>query len=73
MDNNNILDYVTLTQAASALGYANSTALRAMCRGSRIFGAVKAGKTWLIPRSWVDNELKNPTLAAQGGRGSSRK
>lgn len=69
----NILDYLPLSQAAQALGYTNSTSLQQYCRNGRIPGAIKQGKLWLIPRIWVENELKNPSLAAQGGRGSSRK
>lgn len=69
----NILDYLPLSQAAQALGYTDSSALRHYCIRGRIPGATKLGKQWVIPKSWVDEELKNPSLAPQGGRGSSRK
>jgi hypothetical protein len=69
----NILDYCTLTQAAETLGYRDNSALRHHCLDGRIPGAIKISKLWLIPRSWVLSEQKNPSLAPTGGRGSSRK
>ena len=68
-----ITEYLTLSQAAKALGYSNSSTLAAYCREGRVPGARKDGKLWYIPRLWVAEERKTPTLAPQGGRGSSRK
>ena len=66
-------DYLTLSEAAKALGYASPSSLSLYVNQGRISGAQRIGRTWLIPKVWLDSELKNPSLAPQGGRGSSRK
>lgn len=68
-----ITDYLTLSQAAEALGYASRSPLSLYYKDGRIPGAIQRGTRWYIPRIWVLSERDNPTLAQQGGRGSSRK
>ena len=68
-----ITDYLTLSQAAEALGYARPDTLRQYCSHGRVPGAKKRGSMWLIPRVWVLSERDSPTLAPTGGRGSLRK
>lgn len=67
-----ITDYITLSQAAEALGYSSRSSLAVYCKEGRIPGARKVGNLWFIPRSWVLLERENPTIAPKGGRGSSR-
>ena len=68
-----IADYLSISQAAEALGYASTGTLRLYCIEGRIPGAVKIGSMWAIPRVWVLSERETPTLIQKGGRGSSRK
>lgn len=68
----NITDYLTLSQAAEALGYASTGYLRQRCLNGEIPGVQKMGRNWLIPRLWVQEQQdKIPT--GQGARGQSRK
>jgi hypothetical protein len=67
-----ITEYLTLSQAAQALGYANTSYLRLKCIEMQIPGATKLGHNWLIPRQWVlSKQDKSPT--GQGARGQKRK
>lgn len=66
-------DWIPLSQAAEMLGYASTGTLRLYCLEGRIPGATKLGRNWVLPKSWIEEELKNPSLAPQGGRGTSRK
>ena len=67
-----IIEYVTLAQAAQALGYASTGSLRLYCLEGRIPGTAKHGRNWLIPRQWVLSERDNPSISGRGGRGNSR-
>lgn len=69
----NLFDYVPTAQAAAILGYSDSKTLSSYCIQKKIPGAQKIGGRWYIPRSWLSEELKSPSLAPQGGRGKSRK
>lgn len=64
--------YYTTKEAAEKLGYADTSSLRYACISSRVVGAVKVGKTWFIPESWV-MEQENILPKGQGARGISRK
>lgn len=67
----NALDYLTLTQAAEMLGYRDGSYLRRLCIDGRIVGAVKVGKTWLIPKTWAE-EAQKQGESGQGARGKQR-
>lgn len=66
-----ITDYLTLSQAAEALGYRESSYLRRLCNEGRIPNTQKRGKTWYIPRAWVLSE-KEKLPTGQGARGQQR-
>lgn len=68
----NILDYLPLSQAAQALGYASTSYLRLQCREGKIPGAVHQGKLWFIPRVWIEHQLMYGQ-SGQGARGKPRK
>lgn len=68
-----ITAYTTLKEAAQALGYASSSSLSLYVNQGRIPGALRVGRTWLIPKVWLESELQNQSIKPQGGRGSSRK
>ena len=72
MNNVDITDYISLSQAAQALGYASTGTLRLYCLEGRIPGTAKIGRNWLIPRQWVLSERENPSISGRGGRGGSR-
>lgn len=55
----NILDHLTLSQAAIALGYANSSSLSQYCRAGRIPSAIKKGGAWLVSKSWLIKKIKD--------------
>ena len=67
-----ITEYMTTAEAAKALGYSDTKALSAYCTQNRIPGVQRISNRWLIPRKWVELELANPSIAAQGGRGNPR-
>lgn len=70
---NNPLDqYTTLTEAAKALGYSGHSALSRYLKEGRVPGAVRFGRSWLIPRAWLENELQNPSLPRYANRGGQR-
>ena len=72
LDQIDMVNWIPLSQAALALGYASTGYLRALCREGTIPEAKKLGSQWLIPRKWVmAKQLENPT--GQGARGSSRR
>lgn len=64
--------YYTTAEAAEKLGYAVPDTLRQLIGRGRIPGAVKIGKTWLIPESWVMEQEKTGPIG-KGNRGVSRK
>lgn len=64
--------YYTTKEAAEKLGYAMPTTLKRFCADGKISGAVKVGKTWLIPESWV-NAQKDIAPIGKGNRGITRK
>ena len=67
-----ITDYLTLSQAAEALGYSSISSLSVYCKEGRIPGVERVGRSWLIPKAWVESEKLHPTVVRQGGRGKSR-
>ena len=67
-----ITEYLTLSQAAEALGYSNSSYLRLKCNQGSIPGIIKKGRNWLIPRQWVLDGMNN-LPSGQGARGQGRK
>jgi hypothetical protein len=69
----NILDYISLSQAAKLLNYTDSSALRRYCIDKRIPGAVKIARNWLIPKSWVISQQNNSSFRETHNRGIPRK
>jgi hypothetical protein len=54
-------DYVTLKEAAQALGYTDTSSLRQKCLDKRIPEAKKLGRDWIIPKYWVQEAvISNP-------------
>jgi len=68
-----ISQYLTIAEAAKALGYASGSTLSTYCQQGRVPGVIRVGRSWLIPKVWVEEEAENPSIIRQGGRGSSRK
>ena len=67
-----ITEYLTVSQATKALGYAATSYLARRCKAGHIPGAKKDGKLWYVLRSWVlEEKAKAPT--GQGARGKKRK
>lgn len=64
--------YYTTAEAAEALGYRDTSSLRYACINQKVPGAIKVGKTWFLPASWVD-EQKNIEPIGKGNRGVTRK
>lgn len=57
----NKVDYITTKQAAEIWGISQRR-ISLLCAENRIDGAVKMGKTWIIPKDTkkpVDNRLKS--------------
>ena len=63
--------YYTTKEAAEKLGYKTADSLRQYCQQGKIIGAIKVGKTWLIPESWVSHIEKEP-INPKGNRGLPR-
>jgi hypothetical protein len=49
---------ISITDAAAKLGYGNGSTLRRMAADGRITGAVKIGKSWVLPLAWVEEKAK---------------
>lgn len=64
--------YYTTKEAAEKLGYKSSDSLKHYCQQGKIAGAVKVGKTWFIPETWVIHTEKTP-VDPKGNRGIERK
>ncbi|MEG2045178.1 MAG: helix-turn-helix domain-containing protein [Clostridia bacterium] len=64
--------YYTTAEAAEKLGYNDTSSLRYMCIGGKVPNALKVGKTWFIPESWILSQEKE-SPKGQGNRGVSRK
>jgi predicted site-specific integrase-resolvase len=64
-----IPQYLSLTEAAERLGYADSNTLRLWSREGRIPGAQKIGAQWVVPVSWVVEQEKIGKPKRGGPRG----
>lgn len=63
--------YYTTKEAAEKLGYKTPDSLRQYCQQGKIAGAIKVGKTWLIPEIWVSQTEETP-INPKGNRGLAR-
>lgn len=63
--------YYILTEVAEILGYNTTSNLANACQAGKI-PAVRVGKMWLIPETWLD-EQKKIAPKGQGNRGVTRK
>ena len=64
--------YYTTKEAAEKLGYAAPDTIRQYIVAGKIHGALKIGKTWLVPEQWVIEQEKIAPKG-QGNRGITRK
>jgi hypothetical protein len=59
---------MSISDAAAQLGYADGSTLRRLAASGHIPGAIKIGKTWILPIAWV----KDQGNIARDGRGWAR-
>ena len=64
-------NYLTAARAAEMLGYAKSSKssnLGAKAKAGRIPGAIKLGRDWLLPLSWVEQKLAETAEREKDGK-----
>ena len=66
-------DYLTIAEVAQKNGLSQSYVSR-LCRSGALYGAIKVGKTWLIPIETAESQFKNNhSLAGAVGPGRMKK
>lgn len=61
---NKVIDYLTIDEVCDAIGIKRSSRaqITRWIQDNRIVGAVRFGKTWAIPKNWVQSECLTRNL-----------